>query len=684
MEHECHPSICLNMIVKNESKIILRLLETVYPLLDSYCICDTGSTDNTIEIIEQFFLLKNIPGRTFFEPFSDFGYNRTFSLNSCIDMDNADYILLLDADMRLLIKDISFNVLQFKQKLTADAYCICQGNEHLNYTNVRIIKNKIGATYWGVTHEYVKLPIHSIIENFDSDLLFIYDVGDGGSKHDKTSRDIRLLTQGLIDTPNNDRYTFYIANAYKDQCDYFKAIEFYQKRILLKGWIQEIWFSYYSIANCYETLGDMPQAIFFWLQAYNCFPHRIESLYRIIRYYRQTFNYLLAYQFFLIADSHRTASLKRDFLFTEIDVYDYKLDYELSVIAYYVHINTFNLKNTSMKIFMNVPNNLNILNSVLSNYKFYTDAILDFSTPLIQHNLILLNNIGKSFFPNDDMVSSTPTIAYGTNFNELIIIVRFVNYKINELGQYIQQSTINSSNVIAYVNVSKPHWELNSEHILDYDKTYDNHYIGIEDIRILRRNSQVYSFSSNRCDLDGNFKVEHGIIDIISNACTSSHLLTKSHPQSTEKNWVLFEHLDVEKCIYEWMPLTIGDIDANGFYTTHISDSNVPPIFQHIRGSTNGVSINDEIWFICHLVSYEDRRHYYHMIVVLDKNSLSLKSYTPLWTFEKQKVEYTLGMVFFQNQNSFMIGYSTMDNSTKYLNIQKSFFDAMMLHFESK
>jgi cellulose synthase/poly-beta-1,6-N-acetylglucosamine synthase-like glycosyltransferase len=48
------PKICLNMIVKNESKVILRLLYSVLPLIDGYCICDTGSTDNTIELIESF------------------------------------------------------------------------------------------------------------------------------------------------------------------------------------------------------------------------------------------------------------------------------------------------------------------------------------------------------------------------------------------------------------------------------------------------------------------------------------------------------------------------------------------------------------------------------------------------------------------------------------------------------
>ena len=54
------PTLCLNMIVRNESRIIRRLLESVCGVIDSYCICDTGSTDNTVEIIETFFQEKGI------------------------------------------------------------------------------------------------------------------------------------------------------------------------------------------------------------------------------------------------------------------------------------------------------------------------------------------------------------------------------------------------------------------------------------------------------------------------------------------------------------------------------------------------------------------------------------------------------------------------------------------------
>ena len=56
------PTLCLNMIVKNESKIITRLFDSVLSIIDCYCICDTGSTDNTIQIITDYFKSKNIPG----------------------------------------------------------------------------------------------------------------------------------------------------------------------------------------------------------------------------------------------------------------------------------------------------------------------------------------------------------------------------------------------------------------------------------------------------------------------------------------------------------------------------------------------------------------------------------------------------------------------------------------------
>ena len=103
------PTLCLNMIVKNESKIITRLFDSVLPIIDTYCICDTGSTDNTVELIKQYFDNKNIKGVVVTEPFKDFAYNRNFALQSCLGL--SDYVLLLDADMVLRVRNFKKELL---------------------------------------------------------------------------------------------------------------------------------------------------------------------------------------------------------------------------------------------------------------------------------------------------------------------------------------------------------------------------------------------------------------------------------------------------------------------------------------------------------------------------------------------------------------------------------------------
>ena len=691
--------LCLNMIVKNESNVILRLLESVSSLIDYYCICDTGSTDNTKELITNFFKTKGILGKIIEEPFRDFGYNRSFALKACETIPNIDYILLLDADMVLTGKILD-NPVEFKNSLTADVYHICQGTATFFYKNARIVKNYKGYSYWGVTHEFLQTPNGTQYDYLDKSNIFIEDIGDGGAKADKFERDIRLLKKGLEENPDNDRYTFYLANSLKDAGHLMESIEMFKKRIEIGGWVEEVWHSYLSIGKCWKTIGEIEKAIVTWMNGYQFYPKRIENLYEIIHYYRNIGKHRLAYDFYLIADQSRQEwGPSDDYLFLQKDIYDYKIDYELSIIGYYVNYKNFDMPKVNMKVLNDPHAPQDTKRNVIHNYKFYSKKIAhnqlnwnitqneikwDKTNYMTEYNESLLQNATKSLniTESGEFVVSTPSICL--RGNHLIINQRYVNYNIDNNGHYINRDKIRTRNAISIIDISSPTWKNIQEFELKYNKTLDSDYEGLEDIRISVNNKNEIVYNANRGLSYHNIAVETGEIDLAAESTINDRILKIDNQGEVEKNWVLLpieEGMDKQKVIYHWYPsIKIGEIDEsnnNTFMTKH--EIEVPSSFQFLRGSTNGVIINDEIWFFCHSVSYEDRRYYYHSIVVLDKVSYTLKKYTPFFTFEGEKVEYTLGFVYMKTNDTLLIGYSVNDSSSKYISMQKSFFENMFI-----
>jgi tetratricopeptide (TPR) repeat protein len=680
------PKICLNMIVKNESRVIIRLLDSIVKILDGYCICDTGSTDNTIFLITEYFKRHNIPGKIVEEPFKDFGYNRTFALKAAAEIPNMDYLLLLDADMILTGSYLQpENIKAFKKGLDKDFYHMCQGSQTYFYKNVRLVKNYKDFSYWGVTHEYVKSPEGAQAGSFENDQLFINDIGDGGAKTDKFERDIRLLTKGLEENPNNDRYTFYLANSLKDAGQYDKSIEMYRNRIKIGGWVEEVWYSYYNIGKCHVILGEMEKAICVWMEGYEYYPKRLEAIYEIVKYYREHGKNKLAYLYYTIADKSRTKwGASSEYLFLQKDIYDYKLDYEMTIVGYYANDDNYDLNKLNMKVISDQYIDEGTSKNVLTNYKFYSKKMIEQHKPLSKQNMDILENATKALKidKSGEYVSSTPSIT--RRGNHLIVNVRYVNYRIDENGGYVNQDKIRTKNAIAIIDVSKTTWKNIQEFELKYDESIDNHYVGLEDVRIFNDDYIIY-YNSNRGLSYGNMEIEHGIIDLSKESTVEQRCLKKENQSSIEKNWVLIPSNNIIKthlkAIYNWSPnLIIGDIVEDQFVETH--QMKVPAFFKYLRGSTNGVIVKDEIWLMCHTVSYEDRRYYYHIVVVLDKNTYDLKKYTPFFTFEGEKVEYTLGFNYLEGDDTLLIGYSIYDKSTKYMNIQRDYLENMMISNE--
>lgn len=326
------------MIVKDESLIIEKCLESVRDIIDYWVISDTGSTDGTQDIIKNYFNKHNIPGELHNDKWVDFGYNRTLSLQRAFN--KSDYILLIDADMEFICTDIKLFRDYILQE-NKDIYHITQENKSLSYHNIRLIKGNKKFIYKGVTHEYISAQFKKTTEGYlDKNLSYFLDKACGSSRIDKYSRDINLLIDGLKSEPNNQRYMFYLAQSYFDNKDYHNSMKWYTKRVDLGGWEEEVYYSLYRIAECLKyTSSEKENIIKAYLKAHNFRPSRLEALYSCIRYLNQNSIYYESEIIQLILKNKKIEYPKNDILFIYKDIYNYSYYDEASLYLYYSNYN---------------------------------------------------------------------------------------------------------------------------------------------------------------------------------------------------------------------------------------------------------------------------------------------------------------------------------------------------------
>lgn len=294
---EIKNSICLNMIVKNESHIIEKTLNNLcsYIKFTYWIICDTGSDDNTVAIITNFFSKMDIPGEIFNHKWKDFGYNRTLALDSAFN--KTDYLFIFDADDSI---SGDFRI----PKLTKDKYNLFFGNENFRYIRPLIINNRKKWRFKGILHEYL-VPLENINsdETIKGDYFIISGKEGNRSKNpDKYSNDAKLLKEkiDLIESSNNNdiedsdllaRYTFYCANSFKDSNDLQNAILYYKKVFDLETWIQEKYISALNIGDIYHRLSDNENALLYWYKAITYDKERREAVTQIMQYYYKNKNW---------------------------------------------------------------------------------------------------------------------------------------------------------------------------------------------------------------------------------------------------------------------------------------------------------------------------------------------------------------------------------------------------------
>lgn len=279
--------LCLNLIVKNESRVILRCLNSARSLVDVLYVLDTGSTDNTTSIITEFCQREGLPHQIEHADFDGFGPTRTKAYQLAqAAFPGAKSFLFLDADMELILGTFQKSSLdshpderERSRSLSGEIHLMFeQRNQGYYYYNTRIIGRGDSQSI-GLTHEYWQVSIPARL--IPPSEVYIQDHDDGGSKADKLIRDQSLLQKELIllesSDPRKARVLYYLAHTYLKLEKYMDCLETLEMRLALKG-TEELYNTYYLLGHTYRLMDQPILAIQAYLEAWEVEPRRAEPL----------------------------------------------------------------------------------------------------------------------------------------------------------------------------------------------------------------------------------------------------------------------------------------------------------------------------------------------------------------------------------------------------------------------
>lgn len=322
------------MIAKDEVAVIRRALDSVRNLVDFVLVLDTGSSDGTKQAVEDWLQATGTEGTVLDETWVDFAYNRSLALAALRQAPEIDYTLVLDADDVLTMLSDG-QVAEIKASLTADAYTLDIHHGHMIHQRVQLVSNKKPFFYRGIVHEFLDCRDNFTTAHLDGVAVRIIGGGTRSRSPDVYRADALNLEEALANSHQPDlehRYTFYLAQSWRDCEESEKAIAVYLQRAEMGGWVEEVYVALLNAARLQERQQYALRTIIdTYRRAIAAVPLRVEAIHGLAKLLRLAD---LFHQSYEVAKSGIALAMPRG-LFVEPWIYRWGLLDEYGVSAYW-------------------------------------------------------------------------------------------------------------------------------------------------------------------------------------------------------------------------------------------------------------------------------------------------------------------------------------------------------------
>jgi hypothetical protein len=321
------------MMVKNAGDEFEKILTENLEYIDRWTILDTGSTDNTINIINK--VLKNKRGKLYQEEFINFRDSR----NRLLDLANKyDCVFNIMLDDTYILKG---NVRDFLTKIRsdtyADSYSLYIKDIDITYSSNRITRPEYGLKYIHLVHEVLENNINASIPK---DIIWVKDESNEYMKNRteiRKTKDLEWLLEEINENPEDPRQYYYMGETYLNLKNYEKAYEWYIKRMNhnKEGYKEERYDSIYKAAVMADLYlkYEWKECMDLYMKAYEYDNNRPEAMFQLGYHYVYKNNGELALLFlkkaFDIDYKSQNYSMN-----VKIDLYNYYLPLYLIPLCY--------------------------------------------------------------------------------------------------------------------------------------------------------------------------------------------------------------------------------------------------------------------------------------------------------------------------------------------------------------